>query len=251
MPLREIYPMDLLRCYYYYCPPWISETPTEDEIRRQETYDGFRREIEELDRWALRHGKLQKRWDGQKEIFEQKRVDVLLSVDLVRHAAAGHIQHAILLAGDSDFIPAVQSAKDSGVTVSLWCGPTNTVHSELVSRCDSTFEINWSNFPQSHTNNTKPSSQKNHFSNKKDQKESEPPKTPKKPQSRQSSSSQVRNSPRLQSKNSNGRKSSHSKSRVHSRVREEKSATQNQESDKEKETTKKSWKDRIKKITGL
>jgi uncharacterized LabA/DUF88 family protein len=70
------------------------------------------------------------------EYFEQKRVDVMLSVDLVRHAAAGHIQHAILVAGDSDFIPAVAAAKESGVTVSLWGGAPKTIHRDLAWMAD-------------------------------------------------------------------------------------------------------------------
>ena len=77
------------------------------------------------DRWPVRLGKLEQRWEGKRKYYEQKRVDVLLSVDLVRHAAANHIQHAVIVAGDSDFIPAVAAAKESGVTVSLWCGPEN------------------------------------------------------------------------------------------------------------------------------
>jgi hypothetical protein len=97
--------------------------------------------IESISRWQVRLGKLERRWDGQKEYFEQKRVDVLLSCDLVRHAAAGHIQHAILVAGDSDFIPAVSAAKESGVTVSLWHGPGNTVHKDLITLCDEAHEL--------------------------------------------------------------------------------------------------------------
>lgn len=147
-PLRETVPLDLLRCYFYYCPPWVSNDPTEDEKRRLETHNTFVKDFEELNRWSIRLGKLEKRWDGQKEYFEQKRVDVLLSIDMVRHAAAGHIQHAILLAGDSDFIPAVEAAKDSGVTLTLWCGRENTVHKDLIRAADEVHTFNWRDFPQ-------------------------------------------------------------------------------------------------------
>lgn len=147
-PLRETVPLDLLRCYFYYCPPWVSAEPTEDEKRRLETHNTFVKDFEELNRWSIRLGKLEKRWDGQKEYFEQKRVDVLLSIDMVRHAAAGHIQHAILLAGDSDFIPAVEAAKESGVTLTLWCGRENTVHKDLIRAADEVHTFNWRDFPQ-------------------------------------------------------------------------------------------------------
>jgi uncharacterized LabA/DUF88 family protein len=135
-PLRKSVPLDLLRCYFYYCAPWMSPEPTDSEIRRMLEHDQFMENLSKIERWAVRLGKLQKRREGYKEYFEQKRVDVLLSVDMVRHAAAGHIQHAIILAGDSDFIPAIEAVKDSGATVTLWCGDANSVHRDLTSLAD-------------------------------------------------------------------------------------------------------------------
>ena len=143
-PLRVQSQIDLMRCYFYDCPPWMTiPTPTKDEIRRMEVHEQFKTHISELDRWELRMGKLQKRWDRDKEYFEQKRVDVLLSCDLVRHAAAGHIQHAILIAGDSDFIPAVAAAKESGVTMTLWCNQEKSVHNDLYSMVDEVHKIDY------------------------------------------------------------------------------------------------------------
>ncbi len=147
-PLRASFPLDLLRCYYYYCAPYMSPEPTEDELKRMETHSKFVHEIESLGRWAMRLGKLQKRWEGQREVYEQKRVDVLLSVDLVRHAAAGHIQHAILVAGDSDFVPAVEAAKEHGVTLTLWCGHASTVNRDLVALADEVYLLDWNEFPR-------------------------------------------------------------------------------------------------------
>lgn len=146
-PLRASFPLDLLRCYYYYCPPYMSQEPTEDELKRMEVHEAFVAELQSLGRWAVRLGKLQKRWEGQREVYEQKRVDVLLSVDMVRHAAAGHIQHAVLVAGDSDFVPAVEAAKEHGVTVSLWCGQAKTVHKDLIALADEVYAFDWKTFP--------------------------------------------------------------------------------------------------------
>ena len=147
-PLRQQVPLDLLRCYYYYCAPWMGPEPTEADVKRMENHKEFVNDIENLDRWSMRLGKLEKRWDGKKEYFEQKRVDVLLSVDLVRHAAAGHIQHAVILAGDSDFVPAVEAAKEHGVTVSLWCGNFRTVHKDLIALADEVHSLRWDEFPR-------------------------------------------------------------------------------------------------------
>lgn len=126
----------------------MSQEPTEDEIKRMQTHEEFVEDIESLNRWSMRLGKLQKRFDGKREQFEQKRVDVLLSVDLVRHAAAGHIQHAILVAGDSDFVPAIEAAKEHGVTVSLWCGHYTTVHRDLIKLADEVHIFDWDDFPK-------------------------------------------------------------------------------------------------------
>ena len=147
-PLRQSVPLDLLRCYFYYCPPYISQEPSDDEIERMKEFESFTETVLSNDRWAMRLGKLQRRKEGNKDVFEQKRVDVLLSVDMVRHAAAGHIQHAVLIAGDSDFIPAVEAAKESGVTLSLWCGNYNTVHNDLIALADEVHQLEWKYFPR-------------------------------------------------------------------------------------------------------
>ncbi len=135
-PLRKAVQLDLLRCYFYYCPPWMSPEPTESEKRRMEEHVQLMEEMESMERWAVRLGKLQRRWEGHREYFEQKRVDVLLSVDMVRHSAAGHIQHAIVVAGDSDFIPAIEATKESGATVTLWYGDDNSIHKDLLALAD-------------------------------------------------------------------------------------------------------------------
>ena len=147
-PLRKSVPLDLLRCYFYYCAPWMSLEPTDREIKRMEEHKIFMAEIKNHDRWAVRLGKLQRRWDGHKEFFEQKRVDVLLSVDMVRHSASGHIQHVIVVAGDSDFIPAIEATKESGATVTLWHGDENTIHKDLINLADIVHEINWKKIPK-------------------------------------------------------------------------------------------------------
>ncbi len=159
-PLRKSVQLDLLRCYFYYCAPWMSQDPTDNEKKRMEEHDVFMNEIAGLERWAARLGVLQRRWDGNKEYFEQKRVDVLLSVDMVRHSAAGHVQHAILVAGDSDFIPAVEATKESGATVTLWCGEDNTIHKDLLNLADVVHRFDWKKFPGRKVKAPKPPTQK-------------------------------------------------------------------------------------------
>jgi len=56
-------------------------------------------------------------------------VDVLLSVDLVRLSAKGQITDVAIVAGDSDFIPAIEATKNEGVSVWLFHG--NHPHNAL------------------------------------------------------------------------------------------------------------------------
>ena len=72
-------------------------------------------------------------------MFEQKRVDILLGVDLVLLAAKQSISEAILVAGDSDFIPAVTIAKSEGILVKLYHGARP--HADLRREADERIQI--------------------------------------------------------------------------------------------------------------
>ena len=127
---------EILRTYCYNCPAYQSNPPTEDERNRYSSQRKFFDALERLPRYTVRLGRLERRGpdnSGQFR-FEQKRVDILLGVDLVSLAAKQNIQEAILVAGDSDFIPAITSAKAEGVLVRLYHGPT--YHSDLWREAD-------------------------------------------------------------------------------------------------------------------
>jgi len=140
---------NVLRTYYYHCPPYVSQPPTEEELRRFEAKERFFLALNSLPRFQVRLGRLLYRGtDGQgRPIFVQKLVDIMLGVDLVRMAATRQITKAILVAGDSDFVPAVDEAKRLGVLMSLWHGPVqgilhgSSVHRELWNACDERAEI--------------------------------------------------------------------------------------------------------------
>ena len=70
-------------------------------------------------------------------IYTQKSADILLAVDLVRLSTEARIGTACLVAGDSDFAPAVQVAKNAGVLIKLYFGgPRRKVRAELWDICD-------------------------------------------------------------------------------------------------------------------
>lgn len=130
-----------LRTYYYNCLPFQSHEPTDEEKRRYGDAQRFIYTLERLPRFQIRLGKLQRIPDPTKPSgydYKQKRIDVLFSVDLVRLSTQRQIQKAILVTGDSDYVPAVEVAKDCGVEIWVWHGDTvNTrIHDELIGACD-------------------------------------------------------------------------------------------------------------------
>lgn len=125
-----------LRTYYYHCMPHQGDPPTREERQRYSSMDSFLHRLRQLPRFEIRLGKLARRGIE----FEQKRVDVLLSVDLVRMSWDHQIQQAIIFSGDSDYVPAIMAAKDAGVLVKVYYHP-NSRHDELLQACDERTQI--------------------------------------------------------------------------------------------------------------
>jgi uncharacterized LabA/DUF88 family protein len=70
----------------------------------------------------------------------QKRVDVLLAVNLVRMSIGGQINKAVIVAGDSDYVPASETSNDAGVLTQVYFYPTSKSN-ELLSACGDRFII--------------------------------------------------------------------------------------------------------------
>ncbi len=112
----------LLRTYYYDCLPYKPANPSEHDQKRYAGKQSFFHKLEMLDNFEVREGILKPRGynkEGQ-PIFEQKRVDVLLATDMVSLALRNSVTHIGIMTGDSDFLPAIQIAKDSGIEVTLF-----------------------------------------------------------------------------------------------------------------------------------
>ena len=127
---------EILRTYYYHCMPYQGNPPTQDQRERYASARRFFNTLENLPRYTVRLGRLEFRGLDERgnPRFEQKRVDILLGVDLVQLAAKQVIQEAVLLAGDSDFIPAIAAAKSEGVMVRLFHG--QSAHTDLRQEAD-------------------------------------------------------------------------------------------------------------------
>ena len=125
-------PVDLLRTFYYHCPPYQSNPPTDEETHRFSQARKFHQVLGRLPRFEVRLGRLAYRGrdDTGAPIFQQKRVDLLLGLDFALLAGKQQITHAAIVSGDSDLLPAVVVAKREGVAVWLVHGPRRTKKGE-------------------------------------------------------------------------------------------------------------------------
>ena len=125
--------ISILRCFYYHCLPYQGNPPTDEQRERFVRKQAFFNRIANLSQFDVRLGKLEFRGfkEGGVPFFIQKRVDILLGVDLVMLAAKQRITHAAIFTGDSDYLPAIQVAKNEGVIMMLYHGAANPPHEEL------------------------------------------------------------------------------------------------------------------------
>lgn len=137
---------DLLRAYYYHCLPYQSSPPTDEERARYGARHRFFTALRHIPRFEVRLGKLAFRGmahDGN-PIFQQKRVDLMLGVDMALLAGKNRIGKMVLLSGDSDFTPAVEAVKREGVLTTLWHGSvagSARPSYELLQVCDERREL--------------------------------------------------------------------------------------------------------------
>ncbi|MFZ0892282.1 MAG: NYN domain-containing protein [Thermoplasmata archaeon] len=120
------------RTYYFDAPPYKDRNnPTEDQIRKFDDKRAELKTIARLDRFSVREGYCQFTTKKAKPlghpgplesvgIIEQKMVDVLLATEMTRIAWSKEAQHITLVAGDSDYVAAVQAAKNAGALVRLY-----------------------------------------------------------------------------------------------------------------------------------
>lgn len=119
-----------LRTYFYHCMPIIRKGNKDDE-KRHADMQKFISKLKRLPRFEIKLGRLQ--LIGKQ--FKQKMIDVLMSLDIVGMCFDKQIDHVILIAGDSDFIPAIKKVKDYGAIVHLFYHPSS-VHNEVLDVID-------------------------------------------------------------------------------------------------------------------
>jgi len=96
----------LLEWRYYAAP--VPQGTTPDERARYAGQQRFFAFVQRHRKGVLRQGRFQRGDDGR---LREKGVDVLLAIDLVRLAADGRYDVAIVLSADGDIVPAVEMAR--------------------------------------------------------------------------------------------------------------------------------------------
>ena len=141
--------MERLFTFYYDCPPFQSSPPTEGEKKRKANFDRFVYSLNTFPRFQVRLGKLS-RFDEvcgncghRTTTYKQKRVDNLLTVDLTRAIWKDNIRKAILVTGDSDFVPAVEEANRGQIITHVYYlkSPKTAIHDELYIECSERTQI--------------------------------------------------------------------------------------------------------------
>jgi len=125
-----------LRTYYYDCLP-IKIKGDKISENLYNSKKQFCDRISLLPQFEVKLGELQ----YIKGIYKQKKVDVLMSLDIADKCFEKQIQHAVMVAGDSDFIPAIQKAKNYGAIVHLIANK-DTVNKELLKEVDVFYNLN-------------------------------------------------------------------------------------------------------------
>ncbi|MBS3083075.1 NYN domain-containing protein [Candidatus Pacearchaeota archaeon] len=91
--------------FYYTAPPFQSEPPLKEEIKRKERYDKFIKKLLKTKEVIIREGRCQRLKIDGKFIYKQKVVDSLMIMDLMRTPIdCPNIKKIIILASDSDFV---------------------------------------------------------------------------------------------------------------------------------------------------
>jgi uncharacterized LabA/DUF88 family protein len=142
-------PVDLLRTYYYHCLPHQGNPPTLEESERYGRMRRFTDALDKLPRFKFRQGRLAPRGFDAAGVpqFVQKRIDLMLGIDLALLSGKQKISHAALVGGDSDFMPAIEAGQAEGVSMWLIHGPSTshdgrpTYHRDLWNLADERFEL--------------------------------------------------------------------------------------------------------------
>jgi uncharacterized LabA/DUF88 family protein len=126
------------KVFYYDALPYKKDEENESdyEIRIKPNIDLFN-VLSLLNNFHVYEGTTRKRRKG----VEQKKVDIMIAVDMLNHSFRKNMNRATLLTGDLDFKPLIDALVDNGMFIDLLY-PVNKTNTELIQAADSSQELN-------------------------------------------------------------------------------------------------------------
>lgn len=112
------------KCFYY--DAWPHQKPgqnDEDYAAAVKAHDDLIDHISSTDKWHAYAGESRHR---KSRGLEQKMVDVMIAVDMLRHTHKGNMERCILLTNDLDFKPLLDALVQEGMHTTLWHSPGKT-----------------------------------------------------------------------------------------------------------------------------
>lgn len=107
------------KIFYYVAPPFCGYDATTDEKRRLNNYNKFVKKMRKLG-IEVCEGECQRIKENGIFVYRQKGIDVLLAIDFVSVPLKMKVDKVILIAADSDFVPAVKRLEEFGVKTILY-----------------------------------------------------------------------------------------------------------------------------------
>lgn len=124
------------KVFYYDALPTRIDGETDQEYQvRNSVMLSAHEELRKLDRFHVYEGDV-RRARGRQERAQQKKVDVMIAVDMLLHTFRRNMQSATLIASDLDFAPLLHALIREGMFLTLWYPPAAT-SAELQSAADS------------------------------------------------------------------------------------------------------------------
>jgi uncharacterized LabA/DUF88 family protein len=130
------------KCFYYDCLDDVRRD-TDDDISFQSRIAAQELVFDQIQAIEGTHVRLGS-MTGTAKNRRQKKVDILLAVDMLNHAERGNMKTAVLLTGDQDFVPVVQSLVNMGIYVRIM-GDRKHTSRELIRAADAYFPIGIAN----------------------------------------------------------------------------------------------------------
>lgn len=119
--------------YYDALPSKHANENDEQFAARLEQAKSFHDKLAELDSFHVYEGDTRRSPSVRKQ--EQKKVDIMIAVDMLTHSFRRNMERATLLASDVDFKPLLDALVAEGMFVTLWYPPKRT-STDLIKSAD-------------------------------------------------------------------------------------------------------------------